>query len=180
MHTIWYPFSRAVKRLNALMGYLSGAAIVVSAAILVFEVVVRYVFAWPTDWEIEFSILLLIFSSFLGAAYTQLSRGHVNIEVLDGVLSPAWNRWRFFVGDLLSMLFCAVVAWNSWQYFHEAWTGGWVSESTWGPKMWIPYSFMAVGMSLLIAQFFVQLVEDQLPGRAVEGRVEPARAVAGD
>ena len=58
--------------------------------------------------------LALIAATFLSAGYTQLKRGHVTIEVLEHVLSARVNHWRFLIGDLLSLVFCAFVAGNAW------------------------------------------------------------------
>ena len=158
----WDWFGGAVRRLNVFLGYVAALLIVVSTLAISYEVVWRYLFHQPHDWNLEFNIFLLIAATFLAAAHTQMKRGHVGIEVLDGLLSARWKRRRRLLSDVLSLAFCVFITVYVWKHFHAAWQGGWTSSSTWAPKEWIPYSFMGVGMTMLCLQLLVQIGDDLL------------------
>jgi len=93
-----------------------------------------------------------------GYASIQARRGHIGIEAIVGLLSPKVNHWRQLAVDVVSFLFCAFFSWKSWVLLDEAWVEGFHSESTWGPPLWIPYSLMTVGMTLLSLQILLQVV----------------------
>jgi TRAP-type C4-dicarboxylate transport system permease small subunit len=68
------------------------------------------------------------------------------------------NAVRQWLVDFASFVFCGYFAWKSWTLLDEAWVEDYHSESTWGPPLWIPYSLMAVGMTLLAVQLLLQVV----------------------
>jgi TRAP-type C4-dicarboxylate transport system permease small subunit len=90
----------------------------------------------------------------------QAFRGHVAIEAIVGLMPPRANRVRQVLVDLASFAFCAFFSWKSWTLLHEAVDEGYHSGSTWGPPLWIPYSLMAVGMTLLSIQILLQVVAE--------------------
>ncbi|MGB7970523.1 MAG: TRAP transporter small permease [Candidatus Deferrimicrobiaceae bacterium] len=160
MGQAWRAFRLVVRWTNFVTGYMSALLIVCSTVAISFEVVSRYFFRAPHDWNLELNIFLLIASTFMAAAYTQEGRAHVGIEVLDTLLSTRWNRWRHLVADILSAVFCGFISFYIWRYFLEAWEGGWVTDSVWAPRLWIPYFFMSLGMTTLTLQFVVQIIDD--------------------
>ena len=160
MRRAWGPFQLVMRWANLVTGYVSALLIVFSTVAISFEVVARYYFRAPHDWHLELNIFLLIASTFMAAAFTQEGRAHVGIEVLESMLSPRWNWWRHLLADILSAVFCAFISFYVWRYFFEAWKGGWVTDSIWAPRLWIPYFFMSLGMTTLTLQFLVQIIDD--------------------
>jgi TRAP-type C4-dicarboxylate transport system permease small subunit len=147
-----------LNRINSMLLALSMAAMILTALVLSYSVVMRYFFKVATDWQDEAAVFMLVGATFFCAAYVQSFRGHIGIEALAGLLSPRVNRVRLILVDLLSFLFCAFFSWKSWALFHEALVEGQTTSSTLAPPLWIPYSLMAFGMTLLSVQILVQLI----------------------
>jgi len=150
--------ARAMAWLNERLLLAATLAIVAAAAILTGSVVTRYVLKVPTDWQDEASVFLMVGATFLSGAYVQSQRGHVGIAALASVLPPRVNRWRVALADAVSFLFCTLYSWKSWTLLREAIVDGQTTSSAWAPPLWIPYGFMAVGMTLVAIQLLLQTV----------------------
>jgi TRAP-type C4-dicarboxylate transport system permease small subunit len=48
-----------------------------------------------------------------------------------------------------------VLTFNFW---HEAWTQKWVSDTMWRARLWIPYGTMPIGLGLITLQYVVDLI----------------------
>jgi TRAP-type C4-dicarboxylate transport system permease small subunit len=149
---------RAMQAGNRIIAIPCMAALIVASAVLTYSVVARYFLKIPTDWQDEISVFLLVGATFLSGAFVQARRGHIAIEVLAPLLSARGNRIRLALADVISFLFCAFFCWKSWTLLHEAWVGGYRSNSSFGPPLWIPYALMAVGMTLLSLQLLIGLL----------------------
>ncbi|MFO1115559.1 MAG: TRAP transporter small permease [Beijerinckiaceae bacterium] len=158
--------ARALNAVNWALMFAASIAIVAASVVLSESVVVRYVFHAPTYWQDEAATFLLVGATFLTAAFVQERRGHVGIEALAEILPAGVNRVRRLFVDVASLAFVAFFSWKSWTLLHEAWVDGQVTSSTWGPPLWIPYSLMASGMTLLALQIALQLARGLTEKRA--------------
>ena len=152
------PAERALQLVNRLMLGLGMLALLAAALVLTSSVVTRYFLKTSTDWQDETAVFCLVGATFLCGAFVQSLRGHIGIEAVAGLL-PAWaNRLRQAGVDAMCLLFCAFFSWKSWTLCREAWSEGQTTSSSWGPPLWIPYSLMTCGMTLLTIQLALQLV----------------------
>jgi len=150
---------RIVDGINGVVVRLSSVALVVASFVLTYSVIVRYFLKISTDWQDEMSVFLIVGAVFMSAAAIQARRGHVAIEAITSLLPPYLNAARQLAVDAASLAFCAYFAWKSSLLLLEAWVEGFHSGSTWGPPLWIPYSLMTVGMTLLSLQILLQVVQ---------------------
>jgi TRAP-type C4-dicarboxylate transport system permease small subunit len=156
---------RVIAVVNDIVIKLSSVALVAAGFVLTYSVIVRYFLKISTDWQDEMSVFLIIGAVFMSAAAIQARRGHVAIEAIVGLLPPRVNRMRQIAVDIASLIFCGFFAWKSWILLDEAIVDNFHSGSTWGPPLWIPYSLMTVGMTLLGLQLLIQIVNELRRGR---------------
>jgi TRAP-type C4-dicarboxylate transport system permease small subunit len=159
------PFARALAFVNSAIVLASSVALVIAAIVLTYSVMSRYFLHFSTDWQDELSVFLIVGAVFMSSAAIQARRGHIGIEAFVGLLPPRVNRVRQIVVDMASFVFCAFFSWKSWLLLQEAVVENFHSESTWAPPLWIPYSLMTVGMTLLSLQLAVQIAAELSPGR---------------
>jgi TRAP-type C4-dicarboxylate transport system permease small subunit len=158
---------RILAAVNYVVVIVSSIALVVASFVLTYSVVTRYFLHLSTDWQDETSVFLIVGAVFMSAAAIQARRGHVAIEAVVGLLSPKVNRVRVLLVDVASLAFCGYFSWKSWTLLHEAVVDNFHSGSTWGPPLWIPYSLMAVGMTLLSIQLLLQIVAELRRRKAI-------------
>ena len=159
------PRKGALDRLIAAVAALSAAGGVLAvglllAAVLVISemVFVRYVLQGSAIWQHEFVTFSLIAATFVGAPYVLLTRGHVNVDLVPLYLGPRGRLALAIVAQLVTLLFCAVLTWYGFAFWHEAWANDWHAQTVWRPPLWIPYFAVPLGMGLLTLQALAGLV----------------------
>jgi TRAP-type C4-dicarboxylate transport system permease small subunit len=162
------PVGRTLDFVNHVIVLFSSIALVIASFVLTYSITSRYFLHLSTDWQDELSVFLIAGAVFMSSASIQARRGHVAIEAIVSLLPARVNHVRQIAVDGASFVFCAFFAWKSWSLLAEAWTEDFHSESTWAPPLWIPYSLMTVGMTLLAAQILMQILQALTPRRSPE------------
>lgn len=166
-------FLRAVEGLSRLLGYLAAILLVVAIAVVCHMVFNRFVLNLPTSWQTEFVTYALLASTFLGAPWVLLTRGHVNVELIPLMLGPRGRFLLALFAYLASAVLCVLMTWASYGFWHEAWAAGWTSDSIWGPKLWKAYLAMPIGFFAISLQYIADLL-CLLSGRQPPFGIEPA------
>ena len=151
-------FIRGVAALSEACGVLAAVCLAAGCVVVCHMVLVRYLLGMPTIWQTEFVTFAVVAATLMGSPYVLLSRGHVAVELLPHYLSARPRRGLALASSMCAWTACAVLTWTGWQYFHEAWTQGWTTESVWGPPLWIPLLSLPLGMGILTLQYTVDIL----------------------
>jgi TRAP-type C4-dicarboxylate transport system permease small subunit len=146
-------------RLDKVLVWACALATIAAGLVLTYSILARYFLQISTDWQDEMAIFLLVGAIFLSAPYVQSVRGHIAIEALEEFLPRGLERFRALISDIVCLAFCGFFDWQCWLLLLEAIDDGRVTDSSWAPPLWIPYSLMTAGMTLLCLRFALQIVD---------------------
>src|SRR5437773_10328775 len=121
-------------------------------------VYVRYALNQNTIWQTDFVTYSLVAATFIGSPYVLLTRGHVNVDVLPLYLGQRARYGLALAATLMSLAFCLLMTVLTFNFWQEAWENGWVSDTMWRARLWIPYASMPIGLGLLTLQAIADLV----------------------
>jgi TRAP-type C4-dicarboxylate transport system permease small subunit len=165
-------YIRAVIFLSRVAGVFSAILIGLAVLVICDMVIVRYFLSVPTIWQIDVVTYAIVAATFVGSAFVLMTRGHVNVEILPLYLGPRGRYWLALFTILLSMSFCVLLFVLCTQYWYQAWSEGWRSNTVWRARLWIPYLSMPVGLGLLVLQYFAELI-CLVTGRSQPFGIEP-------
>ena len=129
-------------------GVLAGAALIMITVCVLIQIVARLL-GLVVPWTAEFAGYAMAASSFLALAHTFNTGGHIRVDLLLARLS---GRVRQGAELLCLVLGNAVVGYFAWYAVVMAWQShqlGDVGQGTFAVPLWIPQSFMALGVVAL-------------------------------
>ena len=167
-------FIRAVRFASRVAGVVAALLIAFGVIVICEMVIERYGFDRTTIWQIDVVTYSIIAATFVGSPYVLMHRGHVNVDVLPLQLPQRPRFWLALFTIVLSLAFCAVLFVVTAQYWYEAYSQNWRSDTVWRSRLWIPILSMPAGLGLLVLQYVVELV-CLVTGRTPPFGIDPAR-----
>jgi tripartite ATP-independent transporter DctM subunit len=105
-------FEKAISYVSKAAAGISGFIVLVMMIFTVADVFLRYTFNKPIIWNFDVQTLLIVPVVFLGLSYVQSNRAHIRIDILISRI-PSDNRlWFQFFGDIIFLVFAALVTWQ--------------------------------------------------------------------
>lgn len=148
-----------IDRLSGYGAVIGGWLLAIMAAMVSYEVLLRYLFSMPTIWSMELSIYCMIGSAFLGGAHLLKNDGHVRVTLLTQALSPKKRiGFRLATSLMMLLLFCTAF-YQGLRIVIQSFTQDFLSVPLRIP-MFIPQMIIPLGALLFIFQLITMIKKD--------------------
>lgn len=152
--------SRAIDRLNEIIGKTVMWAIFVAILVSAANAVVRKVFNTSSNAWLELQWYLFGAAFMLAAAYTLKQNEHIRIDIFYGTRSRRTQHWIDLFGHVLFLMpFVVLMAWMMVPYAWQAWKIGQVSTNAGGLMIWPARAILAAGFILLVLQGISEIIK---------------------
>ena len=140
-------------------GAFAVSALLLSILVIVELVFERYFFQNAITWQTELVTILLVASTFIGSAYVLSEKAHVSMDwIYDFLSKNNIIRLKIFT-SLLSLVFFLFLFYFTFLMVEEAFVKNYTTGTIWDPPLWIPYSSMLIGATLMILQYIAEIIK---------------------
>ncbi len=152
-------YDKLVGKLVTGSGIVGAFLFLIVMGITTYEVMMRYVFNAPTTWSMEISVILTMWGTFLGIAYTLQKGSHTSVDLVINKLSERARGVIKILIYLFILLFCIFLTWASLIPAIEAYLLGEVTQSYTRTPLFLLMFSIPIGGALLILEIVRELFE---------------------
>lgn len=156
----WSAFERVVRRTISTANLIAISVAFLVSFLIIFDVSRRYLFNSPLTGTYEIVHSLLVLVVFFGIAYTQSTRGHIRIELIDRYLSPRQSLCLEITVYSICLIFFLTLTWTSWDVALNAIITGEYSGGAVHIPIYPAKTIITLGALLMSLQFIVDIVND--------------------
>jgi len=139
--------------INILLFWLAAVLVAFAEFAVCYDVFMRYFLNKPTIWAGEITENIIVWLTFLGAAWVLKNEGHTKIDVLANRLGPKAQAVLNSSIYILCGIACLVVAWYSGQVVWHQFQEGIHTHTRLSLLMWPIYIVIPISLFLLFIQF---------------------------
>jgi len=107
---------KIIDRISDWSGRLFSYLLWPGVAVLVYEVVARYVFNAPTIWAHGMTQRIFAVYYFICGAYISLTRSHINMDIVYNRFAPRKRAILDIISFCFFFIFCGVLLWYGSRY----------------------------------------------------------------
>lgn len=155
------PFSSFVDGFIDRQGRVCALLILPLCAVVIYEVIMRYVFNAPTIWGFEMTVFLYGLHYMLGLAYTERYNGHVKVDILTArVKKKSATILSIVTSLLIFMPIMGLLTFWTWAFAINSTRMLEKNATSWAPPIWPIKILMAFSFTLLLLQGLSKLFQD--------------------
>ena len=148
---------RLVLRLNVPFSYAAATLVLLMMLTVIYDVVARLVFRAPTLWVIDVNEYMLVYLTFLPAAWILLKDGHIKEEILVSRFGARARRVTSFVTDLMGLLYSVILTWQGWLVAWDAWQHDYRLSTALSAPQFPVFVIISIGGAWLCLAFLARL-----------------------
>lgn len=141
-----------VDHANILIGKFVSYLVWIGMAIIVVEVIGRYVFNSPSVWAPGYTQRTFAAYFILIGAITLIQGGHVRVDLLLNTRFPRWNALADLMNFSILVLWTGAMTYEAWYLFIDAWQFNEVDDSALRHPMWPVNLALLVGVACITVQ----------------------------
>lgn len=149
-------FEKIIKALAYALTLVAAISLLMMMLQTVVDVLLNNLIGAPIEGNLEIiSAYHMVLVVFLPLAYVELKHEHISSDIVVGLMPPRWRRAIYVFGALISCLFFAVLAWQTWLdalnsfEIREVIMGS-VYVEIWPSKFSLPIGFAAIFLVLVL------------------------------
>ncbi|MCG8339413.1 MAG: TRAP transporter small permease subunit [Proteobacteria bacterium] len=153
--------ANGIDKFNTKMGETTSLLAIPLLLVVIYEVFMRYVFNTPTVWGFEMTAFLYGIHYMFGIAYTDVTKGHVRVDIFVSRLSPKNQAIVNFITTFFFFLpvFICLVIWTS-SFAYTSFIEAERNSTSWAPLIW-PYKIiMALTVVFALLQGLSNLIRE--------------------
>jgi len=130
------------------------------AAIVFYNVILRYIFKKPTFWSTEATSIMLVMLTFLAAAELAKQRAHIKFTLFIDNLSSRKHYLTEIISSIFGLIFCVILTWQGSKATYMVYTKHMYMPSLLATPLFIPYLFLPLGAITLFLQFLIKIIDN--------------------